>query len=243
MKDTRFLLSICIGVLILFLSVSVVWAATRTTNGSFEDNVAGWDGPSPPSQDADVSHVTSPTYNGSAGAAQLENLSQGGGFLGRIGQCVSLTSPVTDHFVVRGHLFVPASVNNFDGAYIRVQFFTGAGCAPHLGFLSTPEITAATVVYDDWNTLELIIPLTQEVGSQTVANAVSAAVYLHTHKTNSDPMTVYWDEVLFADSTPSAVSLHSFAAQPAAQQGWLWWGGGVGITAVFLLFFSRRRRQ
>lgn len=230
--------------LFLLLSVPVVWAATRTVNGGFESNVTGWDGPSPPPQGAVVSHTSSPTYDSSAGAAQLQNTSTGGGFLGRIGQCVSLSAPVADHFVVRGRIYVPSSVTNFNRALIQVQFFTGPGCAPSLGFLSTPEVTAATVTYDDWNTLQMVIPLTQTVGAQTVADAVSAAVYLHTHKTNSDPMTVYWDDVLFSDATPTAVSLQTFSvsAKTPPHVPWVWWVGGVGVVAVAFLYLRRQRQ-
>jgi hypothetical protein len=219
-------------ILSLLLSVPVVWAATRTVNGGFESNVTGWDGTSPPPQGAVVSHTSSPTYDSSAGAAQLQNTSTEGGFLGRVGQCVSLSAPVADHFVVRGRIYVPSSVTNFNRALIQVQFFTGPGCAPSLGFLPTPAVTATMVTYDDWNTLQMVIPLTQTVGAQTVADAASAAVYLHTHKTNSAPMTVYWDDVLFSDSTPTAVSLQSFTAQSDSHRGGLGWSDGGELTAV-----------
>jgi hypothetical protein len=175
-------------------------------------------------------------------AARLTNTSttlQSGLYNGvRIRNCIDITTPdptpaYTD-YSFSGYVYIPSDNANFQQLRVLIRYYTTAGCGGGASSAIAEDYFDIDIPRDEWVYFRVTAP--RQAGRDGMG------LWLETRKTTAANSVVYFDDLRFYDSTPTAVSLHSFAVQPDPQQGWLWWGGGVGITAVFLLYLRRRRQ-
>jgi hypothetical protein len=224
---------------IFFASPSLVQADERLVNGGFETgDTTGWDTfiPDPGSVQITASSAYTRTGNYS-GAVTITGDVLGG----QVGQCADIVprNPLVEHFTVAGWVYVPADATNFNWARVRVQYWGDqfAGCAPSLGIVDSPNIA---VTPGEWSYVELTSAIPAPDPERGAPVAVS--VYLRVARTTTDvPLTVYWDDITFYDSTPTAVSLLSATTSDTADfihpPFWLM----AGLLAVLSWSFFRRK--
>lgn len=232
----------------LALVAPLVLAFERITDGGFEavgpaNEIFAWPVTNTGAE-ANWDLVTAPEpVRSGLQAARFTNVSNtllGGSYTGvRIRNCIDITTPdptpaYTD-YSFSGYVYVPSDNANFQQLRVLIRYYTTAGCGGGASSPIVEDYFDIEIPRDEWFYFRVTAP--HQAGRDGMG------LWLETRKTTSAHSVVYFDDLRFYDSTPTAVSLHSFAAQPAPQQGWLWWSGGMAVTAVAFLIFSRRRRQ
>lgn len=166
----------------------------RLVNGGFEDGTAGWD----ILVNGNLQSVTSPApvRSGEHSGLIVLNSGQTGG---QIGQSIALdpAAPLGTHFTLAGWIYVPESETNLQTVRVRVRYYETATCAFDPVLNTAPPITISA--RDAW------IPF--EYTTFVPADKFCVTPLLEVARSDTaQPVNVYWDDLTFYDSGPTAVS-------------------------------------
>lgn len=195
-------------VLVMVIGVAGVLAQNeRLTDGDFEaiDSTNSWNAIV---QNATIARVTSPSpVHTGLGAAELTinaNNTGNPNILGQRGKCVDISSPLGTAFTFAGYVYVPSSIGTDVGQVrARVTYFTSPGCS---GGGATSFSNLAITSRDVW------LPFGFTPGTDISSRSSAAVIIEAQNLSTTDTIQIYWDDLSFYDSTPTAVSLQSFSA-------------------------------
>ena len=166
----------------------------RLVNGGFEDGTTGWD----ILVNGNLQSVTSPApvRSGERSGLIVLGAGQNGG---QIGQSITLDpdTPLGDYFTLAGWIYVPESETNINSVRVRIRYYATATCEQPTILENSPFIDIS--VQDEWIPFEFTAPLPD--------GYLCATPLLDVNRVDvNEPVNVYWDDLSFYDSGPTAVS-------------------------------------
>ncbi|MFO7540018.1 MAG: hypothetical protein R6X32_18415 [Chloroflexota bacterium] len=218
-------------IIIFFAMPLIAYAYERITDGGFETgSPSPWDVVVNSSLQV-VESSEAPVRTGSySGAISLTGTHNGG----HVGQSIEfVTQPAQgSNFALAGWVYVPSSETNFNTARVRVRYYQTSTCANNPVLFTSPAFDIN--VRDEWIPFQFITEI--PVGVECVTPLLEIS-----RLDTGAPLTVYWDDITFYDSTPTAVSLLSATTTGTTDfihpSFWLM----AGLLAVLSWSFFRRK--
>lgn len=214
------------SVLVLSLVLALP-ASTQTpthsvlVNGDFEVGIEGWES----GTFGTLTHTTSTTHNGSAGAAAVTTVNAGGSnYFGSARQCIDLSSYLAtwpesggeNYLTYNGYL----KSNGVLSVFVAISFYTDTSCSNYLNGYTSSRSTS-----NDWT-------------YHSVTTAISDIVQSVHFYLNGDGSlgTFYADDLAAFSSSTTAVESQGMAACNS-----LWAVGLVGVAAVSVVLGRRKK--
>ncbi len=240
MENQKYLVVFWAALLAFWLMVPIVNASERLLDGGFETGIDSWtitnDG-----LEATFARTDLAARSGNYAAifTNIDDTIENGVYTGvRLRECIDISAPDPEYtnFSFSGYIYIPATSTNHSIFRPRFRYYNSPDCE------GSGASDRFLQVYNNLPTDEWVY---FRVTGERPVGALGVGLWLETEKTSPADSVVYFDDLRFYDSTPTAVSLQHSAAQPAKLPTWLLGGAlfffGMTVALTWRIQYVRPR--